>query len=162
MTIFQYPKCVHGHDYGTCHICEGAGEMRKGDGNFVEKMGGEISPHIDEREYAIVLANRILSRVYADPDDALAVLARQFLRAIENAATEREKIAVLERDSAELLAALEALLGSAVTLSREYLEQFRDKPLDATIQGWDKARWLRAADAADQATAVIAKAKGKA
>lgn len=38
---------------------------------------------MDEREDAIRLANRILARVNTDPDDDLAVLARQFLRARE-------------------------------------------------------------------------------
>ena len=36
-----------------------------------------------EREDAIKLANRVLERPYADPDDDLAVLARQFLRCTE-------------------------------------------------------------------------------
>lgn len=35
---------------------------------------------MDERAQAIVLANRILDRISADPDDDLAVLARQLLR----------------------------------------------------------------------------------
>ena len=36
-----------------------------------------------ERDVAIALANRVLDRPGADPDDDLAVLARQFLRALE-------------------------------------------------------------------------------
>jgi hypothetical protein len=36
-----------------------------------------------EKEKAIELANRVLDRAGADPDDDLAVLARQFLRALE-------------------------------------------------------------------------------
>lgn len=36
-----------------------------------------------ETEQALILANKILDRVTGDPDDDLAVLARQFLRAIE-------------------------------------------------------------------------------
>lgn len=36
-----------------------------------------------EYEQAIALANKVLDRVNADPDDDLAVLARQFLRAVE-------------------------------------------------------------------------------
>lgn len=38
---------------------------------------------MDEREHAVRLANHVLDRVNADPDDDLAVLARQFLRARE-------------------------------------------------------------------------------
>jgi hypothetical protein len=38
---------------------------------------------VTETEQAIILANKILDRVNADPDDDVAVLARQFLRAIE-------------------------------------------------------------------------------
>lgn len=36
-----------------------------------------------EKDEAIKVANRILDRIGADPDDELAVLARQFLRALE-------------------------------------------------------------------------------
>ena len=36
-----------------------------------------------ETEEAIALANRVLDRVNADPDDDMAILARQFLRAHE-------------------------------------------------------------------------------
>jgi hypothetical protein len=39
----------------------------------------------NEFAYAVVLANRILDRPSGDPDDDLAVLARQFLRASERA-----------------------------------------------------------------------------
>lgn len=38
---------------------------------------------MSEREDAIKLANHVLDRPYADPDDDVAILARQFLRAIE-------------------------------------------------------------------------------
>lgn len=37
-----------------------------------------------ERDDAIKLANRVLDRISADPDDDLAVLARQFLRSYED------------------------------------------------------------------------------
>jgi hypothetical protein len=36
-----------------------------------------------EFEFAVRLANKVLDRPYGDPDDDLAVLARQFLRAVE-------------------------------------------------------------------------------
>ena len=39
---------------------------------------------MSERTQAIALANRILDRVNADPDDDLGVLARQMLRATED------------------------------------------------------------------------------
>jgi hypothetical protein len=62
----------------------------------------------------------------------------------------------------KLLAALAGLLDEAVILSDDYLETFRDWPLTATIQGWDKARWLRAAAAAKAATEAIKEATGEA
>lgn len=42
---------------------------------------------MNEREQAIVLANKILDRPRYDPDDDLAVLSRQFLRALEKPET---------------------------------------------------------------------------
>jgi len=39
-----------------------------------------------ELSYAILLADKVLDRVSADPDDDLAVLARQFIRAQEQLA----------------------------------------------------------------------------
>jgi hypothetical protein len=36
-----------------------------------------------EKDEAILLANKVLDRPSGDPDDDLAVLARQFLRALE-------------------------------------------------------------------------------
>ena len=38
---------------------------------------------MSEAEDAIMLANRVLERVNADPDDNLAVLARTLLRSVE-------------------------------------------------------------------------------
>ena len=38
----------------------------------------------------IILANRMLDRINADPDDALAMLSRQFLRAREEIAQSRK------------------------------------------------------------------------
>ena len=64
----------------------------------------------------------------------------------------------LKAINAELLEVLENLLDNAVILSREYLKSFEDYAEPSIIQGWDKARWLRAADAADQARAAIKKA----
>jgi hypothetical protein len=42
-----------------------------------------ISFEKNEKDHAIKLANHILDRLSGDPDDDLAVLARQFLRALE-------------------------------------------------------------------------------
>lgn len=50
-----------------------------------------------EREETIALANKILERPYADPDDDLAMLSRQFLRQIE--ATERLREAIVKHRS---------------------------------------------------------------
>jgi hypothetical protein len=36
-----------------------------------------------EKEETVILANKVLDRISADPDDDLAMLARQFLRARE-------------------------------------------------------------------------------
>lgn len=44
---------------------------------------GEVMDEYDEYTEACVLANKILDRVNADPDDDLAMLARQLLRADE-------------------------------------------------------------------------------
>jgi len=66
----------------------------------------------------------------------------------------------LERENAALREALKGLLDNAVVLSRDYLYTFREWPDNKEIQGWDKARWLRAADAADYARAVLEKAGG--
>lgn len=46
-----------------------------------------LFPHtvkiMNEKASAIVLANKILDRINGDPDDDLAMLARQLLRALE-------------------------------------------------------------------------------
>ena len=60
----------------------------------------------------------------------------------------------------DLLEACKELLSEAVILSEDYLEYFNDYADDATIQGWDKARWKRALAAAKKAKDAIAKAEG--
>jgi hypothetical protein len=62
---------------------------------------------------------------------------------------EHKPLALPLGDAGKLVEALEGLLREAVILSREYLKAFDNYGPDDTIQGWDKARWLRAADAAD-------------
>jgi hypothetical protein len=61
---------------------------------------------------------------------------------------------------AELAEALSELRRDAVILSDDYLETFRDWPMDATVQGWDKARWLRASAAAKRADAALSAIRG--
>jgi hypothetical protein len=46
---------------------------------YIVRMRATMS----EKEFAIILANKVLDRINADPDDDLAVLARQLLRALE-------------------------------------------------------------------------------
>ena len=51
-------------------------------------------PLRSERREAIALANRVLERPNADPDDDMAILARQFLRSEERC----ERVPELERE----------------------------------------------------------------
>lgn len=82
-----------------------------------------------ERADAIRLANTVLDRVNADPDDDLAVLARQLLRT-------RERAERLEARGADAIAALRACLANpqlspaqralvGATLDRMFTEQER-------------------------------------
>ena len=48
--------------------------------SIVDRLMMELD---NEMQRAIALADRVLDRPDADPDDDLAVLARQFLRAME-------------------------------------------------------------------------------
>jgi hypothetical protein len=43
---------------------------------------------MNEKYEAVLIAHRVLDRVNADPDDDIAILARQFLRVIERDETE--------------------------------------------------------------------------
>lgn len=60
----------------------------------------------------------------------------------------------------ELIEVIRELLQEAVILSADYLETFRDWPMDATIQGWEKARWIRALNAAQKGEAIIDRITG--
>lgn len=71
-------------------------------------MSGELT----ERAIAIALAGKILDRVNADPDDDLAILARQLLRTNEAlTALPREGNAELVKRLDELQETVRALLG---------------------------------------------------
>ena len=67
------------------------------------------------------------------------------------------EIAQLNAAMDEMAAALEGMCNEAVVLSGDYLDAFSDFPVDMEIQGWDKARWIRALDAKKIARAVLAK-----
>jgi hypothetical protein len=58
---------------------------------------------MNELDEAIILANKVLARTSADPDDDLAMLARQFLRS-------RERIQHLQSLMAQAADALEDLV----------------------------------------------------
>lgn len=70
---------------------------------------------MSEKDEAIALANRVLDRINADPDDDLAVLARQFLRASERVNSMQAAAAEQAND--------EGLWFSAVYASEAYLQQ---------------------------------------
>lgn len=70
-----------------------------------------------------------------------------------------EQIVREHNDYRELVEALEEMCAHAVVLSRDYLTTFEDWPNNADIQGWEKTKWLRAADAKDRARAALAKAR---
>lgn len=61
----------------------------------------------------------------------------------------------------KLVEALQAVLTSAVILSAEYLKAFEQEPMTATIQGWDKARWIRALKAKAEAESLLAELEGE-
>lgn len=61
-----------------------------------------MAEETDERTYAVTLANRVLDRPYIDPDEDIAVLARQLLR-------RHEEITRLRARESELLAQIESM-----------------------------------------------------
>ena len=72
---------LDGKKWDKCGVC-GAFRFDKPVANRVgDTMTGNRKP--SERDDAIQLANKILDRPSADPDDKLALLSRQFLRALE-------------------------------------------------------------------------------
>ena len=71
----------------------------------------------------------------------------------------RARNAELEAKLAALVEAAEVFMGEAIVLSADYLEAFNSYKDDDCIQGWDKARWIRALDAEDKLKAAVAAAK---
>ena len=58
----------------------------------VEELHARVEePRSNEKRFAIRLANKILDRISGDPDDDLAVLSRQFLRALEREEPRRDE-----------------------------------------------------------------------
>ena len=72
-----------------------------------------------------------------------------------------EDYEALEAKLARLMEAAEVFRKEAVVLSADYLKAFESYRDDDCIQGWDKARWIRALDAEDQLKAAIDAAKVK-
>lgn len=62
-----------------------------------------------------------------------------------------------ERRVQELEEVAREFMESAVWLSAEYLSAFDRWPDDATIQGWDKARWVRALAAGNRLRALLSR-----
>ncbi len=60
-----------------------------------------------------------------------------------------------DRNIKALREAVKGLLREAVILSPTYLAAFAHEPMDAVIQGWEKARWVRALEAKKQADAAL-------
>lgn len=58
-----------------------------------------MSKNISERDATIILANKVLDRHWGDPDDDLAMLSRQFLRALEEIGRLHSDIVVLKEMS---------------------------------------------------------------
>ncbi len=71
------------------------------------------------------------------------------------AVTREDERDALKKRIQALDAALREVLKHAVILSEKYLSAFSNWPDDAAIQGWDKARWLRALIAKKQAEAAL-------
>lgn len=69
--------------WGWCQMAieQDIARARSEEGYSMGAVGGAVK--WQERADAIKLAERVLDRPNADPDDDLAVLARQFLKAIE-------------------------------------------------------------------------------
>jgi hypothetical protein len=79
-----------------------------------------------EKQEAIILANRILERPNADPDDDLAMLARQFLRSRETIETMHRTLAATQDSGMDLVHAnrdtILSMYEEAVRRVRKHLE----------------------------------------
>jgi len=80
----------------------------------------------DERMAAIVLANTVLDRVNADPDDDLAVLARQFLREVSRSQhaevaldVRARDVQALQEDIAKLMRVMRCAQSALVTVRND-------------------------------------------
>jgi hypothetical protein len=80
---------------------------------------------VSERADAIRLANIVLDRPNADPDDDLAMLSRQLLRAIEREEILLQMVAALTELSAGLVARMDMDDIPAGRRAREILERTR-------------------------------------
>lgn len=91
-----------------------------------------------ERDDAIKLANRILDRIHADPDDDRAVLARQFLRSneiIEKVEDECDQLKILVQcHEASLDGALAALAGAGICTPEETFKRAPSGSLGTCIR----------------------------
>lgn len=94
-------------------------------------------PKISEFRQAVRIANRVLDRHSADPDDDEAIVARQFLRAIE-----REQ----ERRDADL---------ASYDPYGDLIGSNRDAILEVQTEGFRRVRRLLKLDRVDQAIATI-------
>ena len=115
---------------------------------------------LSELRDAVALANRMLDRVNADPDDDVAMLSRQFLRAIERerrlvealklAATRLEILTGRMRACGnhelleEAVMFCEEARASLVTPERRLVEQAR--VMAGVLRDMDEAKWLDEAD----------------
>lgn len=94
-----------------------------------------IEPGLAELEEATVLANLVLDRPYGDPDDDLAMLARQFLRA-----RERERAAYLAGATAYAAQAIHSCLFSENALLRKVRDNYKPFVPDAGYEAGVKCK----------------------
>ena len=161
-------------------VCDGApGWRHMVDADFARQLERELSTlnaqlakaregmPVEPRFFSVVLSpGRVEMACWKSDYDALRAkleavtvdkegMMELHSLAQEWAMREEQRATQAEAKLAAALDALRDLRREAIVLSRSYLDVFKDKPNDTTIQGWDKAQWLRAADAADQADALL-------
>jgi len=98
--------------------------------------------------------------IMGDVSEAIAFhMIHSWMRAIQTAwQKQNEAIKVRDTIIKELVESSREVLSSAVILSKEYLSVFDTWPDTATIQGWDKKRWVCALKAKDRMNNALAKA----